>query len=99
MNHYAFGSFARWFFEHLGGIRIAAPDFKEVVLSPVFIEQLGDFSAGYKTSRGVISSSWRYDESGKVEYRFSIPSGTAARVRQSNGEYLAYTEGDYTIIY
>lgn len=99
MNHYAFGSFARWFFEHLGGIRIAAPDFKEVVLSPVFIEQLGDFSAGYKTSRGVISSSWRYDESGKVEYRFSIPSGTVARVRQSNGEYLAYTEGDYTIIY
>ena len=99
MNHYAFGSFARWFFEHLGGIKITSPGFSEVTLSPTFIEPLGNFSVQYMTSGGMLSSSWKYTADGKVEYRFSIPRGTVAKVRRSTGEYAVYTEGDYVIVY
>ena len=99
MNHYAFGSFARWFFEHLGGIKITSPAFSEVTLAPVFIKSLGDFKAEYKTNGGTLSTAWKYIDGGKIEYRFSIPKGTVAKVRDNAGEYRTYTEGDYTVIY
>ncbi len=87
MNHYAFGSFARWFFEHLGGIKIKEAGFEEINVIPTLIKELGGFSAKYRHSKGLIKSSWEYrDSEGVFVVRISVPKGISAYVSLPDGQ-------------
>ena len=99
MNHFAFGSIGRWFFEYLGGIRLD-PDtaaFKRFVLKPVFYRELGHASARYKTRYGEITSAWRtVDAQNCWKWTFTVPEGTTAIVLLPDGESGEYKAGTYS---
>ena len=91
-NHYAYGAVAEWMFADMAGI---APDpehpgFRQFLLcpkpdmrSPREIpegqEPIRWVRAGYDSHCGKIESAWR-KEGQEVEYTFSVPEGTRARV-------------------
>ena len=62
MNHYAFGAPCRWFFEHLGGIKILKPGFKKILFKPTLYEELGNYSVSFVTPYGKIESKISYNK-------------------------------------
>lgn len=89
-NHYAYGAVLEWMYSYMAGI---APDsakggFKKFVLRPTpdtrrripkGQERLTTCKASYDSHAGRIESSWSITD-GEVEYKFTIPEGTRAKV-------------------
>ena len=62
-NHYSLGSVVQWLYEHVAGIRAAAPGYERVLIAP----EPGDLEwarATYRSVRGPITSGWRRDGGG-----------------------------------
>ncbi len=100
MNHFAFGSIGRWFFEYLGGVRLD-PEinaFKRFVLKPVFYRELGSVSVSYKTHYGEIASAWQaVDAQNCWKWAFTVPEGTTALVLLPDCEPREYKAGTYSL--
>jgi alpha-L-rhamnosidase len=79
LNHYAYGTVSRWFYEGILGIRPAEPGFKHILIEPQFGPQLSQAKGGYKTSHGEILVSWRIND-GVLVMDISIPKNTTADV-------------------
>lgn len=85
-NHYAFGSFSKFFFENLAGIKSTKPDFDEISIIPTFVKDLGDFKATYKSSHGLISSAWVYNKSNdNFTWTVTVPEGVNATLKTPDG--------------
>ena len=90
-NHVMFGDFVAWSYQRLAGIRLAEdPDstaavptgpnaFSEILLKPEPIPQLDWVKASVGTPYGLVTSQWSR-MGNRIVYRFSIPSGTTARL-------------------
>ena len=98
-NHYAYGCVCEWIWETVAGIKAdpAQPGFKHFILAPVPDKRLGFCDAEYKSSAGLIKSSWRYEDN-KWIWNFTIPEGTTASVTLP-GQYEAtlYENGSYEV--
>ena len=85
-NHYAFGCFARWYFEYLGGLKITSPGMRTLTVKPYFFKELGDIRVTHTTSYGLVESAWRYDaNSDTFAYTLTIPEGVTATLALPNG--------------
>ena len=91
-NHVMFGDISAWFYQYLGGIRLAdgvsaiadvnAPAkvaFKEFVVSPDPVEGLGWVVAEHDSPYGRILSSWK-KEGGVFTLEIDVPVNTSAMV-------------------
>lgn len=98
MNHYALGSFARWFYECLGGIRPGENGgFEKFILKPTFYAELGYVNTKYKSPFGEINSTWHHIGNNKFKWSFILPQGSCADVILPNGKKEIYKSGEYTI--
>lgn len=81
MSHFSLGAVCEWLFEYLGGIRIneSKAGLKKIVLKPIMLEAIGNFSVKYKTQFGVISTEWHF-ENGKPVFTYTVPEGVEAKV-------------------
>lgn len=79
MNHYAFGSVGRYFFESLGGLKNHSLDMRHFDICPEVCEKIKDFGVSYKTPYGKISSFWTA-AGGKVTLKVGLPKGVGATV-------------------
>jgi alpha-L-rhamnosidase len=92
-NHIMFGDFMAWAYQYLGGIQLperegscaAFPDvtstaFKEVVIAPHFIRELGWAKARVDGPYGEIATSWRR-EGEDVALEVTVPPNCTAIVR------------------
>lgn len=85
-NHYAFGSFAKFFFENIAGIKSTKPNFDEISVIPTFVKELGDFKATYKSAHGLICSEWKYDKNSDCfTWTVTVPEGVNATLKTPNG--------------
>lgn len=99
MNHFAFGSIGRWFFEYLGGIRLDPdiPAFKRFILKPVFYTNQSHIEVSYQSPYGKIKSSWKtINTQGFWKWSFTIPEATTAIVHLPEKEPEEYKAGTYT---
>ena len=91
-NHIMFGDVSAWFYQYLGGIRLADcvspiaetvdPDaiaFKTFVICPDPVEGLGWVKAEHDSPYGMIRSSWK-KENGVFTLKVEVPVNTTARV-------------------
>ena len=91
-NHIMFGDVSAWFYQYLGGIRLAdgvsavaaklAPDaiaFKEFVICPDPVEGLGWVKAEHDSPYGTIRSSWKR-AGGVFTLEIDVPVNTRATV-------------------
>lgn len=76
-NHYAFGSVGAWMLEHLVGIQVAAPGYREILLRPQFIHGLTHVRAVRETPYGKLACGWMC-KSGTITIDVTIPVNTTA---------------------
>jgi alpha-L-rhamnosidase len=77
--HYSFGAVYQWMVENIGGIRSAAPAYKEIRLAPQFTERLTSAEVSYRSIRGLIATDWRR-RGGKVRFNVTIPADVSAQL-------------------
>lgn len=92
-NHYAYGAVADWMYEYCAGIRPveANPGFEEILFKPTPTKKLEFFEASYYSVKGLIESSWKW-ENGVVKYKIVTPSVATAII---NGKEYKLTPGTY----
>ncbi len=84
MNHYAFGSVGRYFFESLGGLKAHSGDMTHFDIQPEICEKIGDFGVDYKTPYGTVSAFWKV-ANGNGTLKVSLPEGVCATVTLPDG--------------
>ena len=77
--HYSFGAVYQWMVENIGGIRNAAPAYKEIRLEPRFTDKLTNAEVAYCSIRGPIKTDWK-QHAGNVRFQATLPANTTAEV-------------------
>ena len=100
-NHYSYGAVLEWMYSTMAGIR---PDpkssgFRHFILAPIPDRRIGFCKASYRSASGLIKSEWRFSDSGKCKWCFTIPDGTSATVIFPDAEAMEYSSGDYELTY
>lgn len=74
------GDLLPWCFENIGGIRPAAPAFKQILLAPNFeLQELSHAKASYETPYGLVVSNWNKTNH-QLDWEITIPANTTATV-------------------
>ena len=94
MNHYAFGSVGRYFFESLGGLKSHTGDMRHFDICPEVCEKIGDFGVEYKTPYGMLSTFWRI-KGEKGTFEVEVPDGVTANVTVPGGKAAEISSGKY----
>lgn len=79
LNHYAYGTVSRWFYEGILGIKPATAGFKHIVIAPQFGEQLSQAKGGYLTPQGEVKVDWTITLN-QLAMNVSIPKNTTADI-------------------
>lgn len=106
-NHIMFGDFVGWAYQYLGGIRLAetedstsavtiptATAFSQVVIEPVFLEELNWLSVSTEVPTGKLVVSWKRS-SGEIKMHVVVPPGTTAQIRTPRGETVVRAAGSW----
>jgi len=100
-NHTPFGTYVAWLFEHVAGIRPAAPGFASISFEPEPTRALEWAEARHLSVRGEIALRWEWDGPAllisvlvppSTDARLRVPGASAERLRES-GRPLAEVEG------
>ncbi|MDG6099918.1 rhamnosidase [Alteromonas sp. ZYF713] len=109
LNHYAYGTISRWFYEGILGVKPLLPGFEKAVISPQLTTQLGFAEGAIPTPNGSIDVSWTMTNGG-FDITVTLPFNTTAkfvlpthyrveRAANSNGEVIkqwtSLTTGQY----
>jgi alpha-L-rhamnosidase len=92
-NHYSLGSIGRWLYEHVAGIRPAAPGYARVVVAP----EPGELEwarATYRSPRGPIGSA-RRRAGDEFELTVEIPPNVTATVVLPDGRGFEVGSGNH----
>jgi len=98
-NHYAYGAVGDWMFQHLGGLQIIEPGYKQSRIAPLIgLGGLTDARCSQRTPYGLLASEWKLADD-KLTLTVTIPANTSAEVvipaenmqavRESNGPATA----------
>ncbi|MFK8059610.1 MAG: alpha-L-rhamnosidase C-terminal domain-containing protein, partial [Polaribacter sp.] len=80
--HHFMGAVDNFFYRHLVGINSDSekPGFKNIVLTPNFVDDLNFAKASYNSVHGEIKAEWRKINSNTFEYFGTIPANCKAKV-------------------
>lgn len=79
LNHYAYGTVSRWFYEGILGITPAEPGFKRVRIEPQLGDKLSHAKGGYATPQGEVFVDWGV-EGRNLALEIRVPKNTVADV-------------------
>lgn len=81
-NHAMFSSYLQWFYQGLGGIRVAddAVGCDHVEIRPYFSEATDHVVCSFATRLGTIRTEWTRDANGKVSFFYNVPAGMRVEV-------------------
>jgi alpha-L-rhamnosidase len=81
LNHIMFGEIGAWYYKGIGGIKPdpQSPGFKNVLLTPNFVDKLDHFEAEHTGPYGKIVSAWKRKVDG-VEYSVVIPANSTGTI-------------------
>ncbi len=89
-NHAMFSSYLQWFYQGLGGIRVAddAVGANKVVLRPYFSKNTDRVSCALETRQGVVRTAWQRLEDGEIAFSYSAPKGMEVQVEVPAGVHI-----------
>lgn len=79
LNHYAYGTVSRWFYEGILGITPSKAGFKHIRIEPQFNQKLTTASGHYNTPQGEVAVDWNITNA-KLVMTVKIPKNTTADV-------------------
>ena len=77
LNHYAYGTISRWFYEGILGVKPKSAGFKKAVISPQLTSKLSFAEGSIRTPNGNIDVSWTKSTEG-FEVLVTVPFNTTA---------------------
>lgn len=77
LNHYAYGTISRWFYEGILGVKPKSAGFKKAVISPQLTSKLSFAEGSIRTPNGIIDVSWTKSTEG-FEVLVTVPFNTTA---------------------
>lgn len=101
-NHMMFGEIGGWFFKSIGGILPdpEQPGFKNILLKPIFPQELKESSISYESPYGKILSHWKLSGN-KIVYDVQIPPNAKATFyppnNVSHGNIIALKAGKHRL--
>lgn len=86
-NHAMFSSYLQWFYQGLGGVRVAddAVGANHIELRPYFSPLTDEVSCSFMTRHGEIRTAWTRDERGAVTFSYAVPQGIEVSVEVPEG--------------
>ena len=89
-NHAMFSSYLQWFYQGLGGIRVAddAVGANKVVLRPYFSKNTDRVSCALETRQGVVRTAWQRLEDGEIAFSYSAPKCMEVQVEVPAGVHI-----------
>ena len=80
-NHYAYGAIGEWLYHYVAGLDldVQKPGYKHIIFHPHPGGNLTHASAEFKSLYGLITSSWKIDQS-QFNYEVTVPANTTASV-------------------
>lgn len=79
-NHDMMGHILEWLYRELLGISSITDAYKEINISPLYLDSVRDIKGSYQSARGLIDVHFSYDEAGS-RLSVSIPPNTTALVK------------------
>tara|TARA_R110002012_G_scaffold105278_5_gene246153 strand:+ start:33214 stop:35991 length:2778 start_codon:yes stop_codon:yes gene_type:complete len=79
LNHYAYGTISKWFYEGILGIKPAKPGFKEITIAPQITTKLDFVEGSYPTPQGEVKVSWSKEKS-SLKLKVVIPNNSTAKI-------------------
>lgn len=81
-NHAMFSSYLQWFYQGLGGIRVAddAVGCDHVEIRPYFSEATDHVACSLATRLGTIRTEWTRDAGGEVRFVYDVPAKIRAEI-------------------
>ncbi|MDO4538320.1 MAG: alpha-L-rhamnosidase C-terminal domain-containing protein, partial [Coriobacteriales bacterium] len=79
-NHAMFSSYLQWFYQGLGGIRVAddARGCNKLELRPYFSKAVQHVRCSYLTRYGEVRTEWKRASDGQISYSYAVPDGIHA---------------------
>lgn len=101
LNHYSYGSVARFLYENAAGIRRDADGYRSVIFEPLIDSRFSHISAAYESACGRYEIAWELIADDKVRVKIGVPFGCSARVRLPRfaQEEFEVTAGEYVYEY
>ena len=99
-NHYSYGSVTEWLYDSLAGIACDTgnPAFAHFFLKPTAGGGITSVSGEYASVRGLIKSSWKATQDGKItSYSCKVPGNTTATLRLFAESADMITEGGVSL--
>ncbi|WP_186755386.1 alpha-L-rhamnosidase [Echinicola salinicaeni] len=95
MNHIMFGEIGAWMYKALGGIKPNPEQagFKNILLSPNFVEGLDAFEAHHNGPYGEIRSAWKKVNKNRIKYKVNIPPNSSANLKLPAGTIVKLNQG------
>jgi alpha-L-rhamnosidase len=78
-NHYSLGSCGEYLFSGIGGIRLASPGFKTIMIDPAIRDGLTWANSSYDSIHGQIATAWKL-KGRQLALQVVIPANTTATV-------------------
>ncbi len=84
-NHFALGCIGEWMWNTLAGINISAenPGFKEIIIKPQPVGDLGWVKASYETNYGNVLVDWKVEGSA-FTMNLTVPANSSAKLTMPN---------------
>ncbi|GEA09859.1 alpha-L-rhamnosidase [Alteromonas sp. KUL49] len=79
LNHYAYGTVSRWFYEGILGIKPLSPGFKQVLIAPQIGARLTEAKGSYNTPQGKVGVEWK-KQGNHLVIHIEIPPNTQGHV-------------------
>ncbi len=93
-NHYAYGSIADFMYKKIAGIEPIEPGYKKILIRPVTDKRIDYAEGSIDTVYGIVSSSWRKENS-KFVLEVEIPANTTAKIVLPDGRTEEKGSGKY----
>ena len=95
-NHPMFSAYDGWFYEYLGGIKLAEDSCgaDKLIIAPIAVNSLSYVKSSIDTVRGKVVSDWKKTSNG-TEYHIEIPLGVTAELKIAGAEKQTLLHGTY----
>lgn len=99
LNHYTYGSIARWMYENIAGLTLMEPGFKKFQIRPEFTDRFTDVHMQYRAAKGLIEVHWTKTGEKAYGLHIKVPFDTTAVVclPAGNAELGELTAGTYDL--
>jgi alpha-L-rhamnosidase len=96
LNHYTYGSIVQWMYEHICGLSLTSPGFKNFRIRPEFSNRFTHVSMGYNSAMGRIETGWEQTDNG-YRVNVTVPFDTTAVLELPNRQPITLTSGHHSV--